>query len=33
MTQQTNPLEPRTVPTMYFIGVTTVKSSIKKVFP
>jgi shikimate 5-dehydrogenase len=33
MTQQTNPLEPRTVPTIYFIGVTTTKSSIMKVFP
>ena len=33
MTHQKNPLEPRTVPTMYFIGVTTAKSSIMKVFP
>jgi len=28
-----NPLEPRSVPTMYFIGVTTTRSSIMKVFP
>ena len=33
MNPQTNPLEPRLVPTMYFIGVTTTKSSIMKVFP
>jgi shikimate dehydrogenase len=28
-----DPLSPRTVPTMYFIGVTTTQSSIMKVFP
>jgi len=33
MMGQTNPLEPRAVPTMYFIGVTTTKSSIMRVFP
>jgi shikimate dehydrogenase len=33
MTTRANPLEPRTVPTLYFIGVTTTKSSIMKVFP
>ena len=26
-------LEPATVPTMYFVGVTTTKSSIMKIFP
>ncbi len=33
MMKTTNPLEPRTVPTLYFIGVTTTQSSIMKVFP
>jgi shikimate dehydrogenase len=33
MTPRANPLEPRTVPTLYFIGVTTTQSSIMKVFP
>ncbi len=33
MTQHLQPLEPRTVPTLYFIGVTTAQSSIMKVFP
>lgn len=33
MTTRANPLEPRTVPSLYFIGVTTAKSSIMKVFP
>lgn len=33
MTTRANPLEPRTVPTLYFIGVTTTQSSIMKVFP
>jgi shikimate dehydrogenase len=33
MTQQTDHLAPATLPTMYFIGVTTAKSSIMKVFP
>ena len=33
MTRRANPLEPRTVPTLYFIGVTTTRSSIMKVFP
>ncbi len=33
MTSPDNPLQPRTVPTLYFVGVTTTKSSIMKVFP
>lgn len=33
MTMRGEPLEPRTVPTLYFIGVTTTQSSIMKVFP
>jgi shikimate 5-dehydrogenase len=33
MTTRANPLEPRTVPTLYFVGVTTTQSSIMKVFP
>jgi shikimate dehydrogenase len=33
MTRRSNPLQQRTVPTIYFIGVTTTKSSIMKVFP
>jgi shikimate 5-dehydrogenase len=33
MTQQLDPLEPRTRPALYFVGVTTGKSSIMKVFP
>ncbi|MBN1965248.1 MAG: shikimate dehydrogenase [Anaerolineae bacterium] len=33
MTDQAHVLVPRTVPTMYFVGVTTGKSSIMKVFP
>lgn len=33
MTTGPNPLEPRAVPTLYFIGVTTTQSSIMKVFP
>ncbi len=33
MTDQTQALQPRTVPTLYFIGVTTGQSSIMKVFP
>ena len=33
MRRQTDVLERRTVPTIYFIGVTTTKSSIMKVFP
>jgi shikimate dehydrogenase len=33
MTGQINPLEPCKVPTLYFVGVTTTKSSIMKVFP
>jgi len=33
MTGQTNPLQRRIVPTIYFVGVTTTKSSIMKVFP
>jgi hypothetical protein len=33
MTEQQQALHTRTVPTMYFIGVTTGQSSIMKVFP
>ncbi len=33
MTIPDNPLEPRRVPTLYFVGVTTAQSSIMKVFP
>jgi len=33
MTGRSNPLEPRRVPTLYFIGVSTGRSSIMKVFP
>ncbi len=33
MMKTISPLEPRTVPTLYFIGVTTTQSSIMKVFP
>ena len=33
MTSPDNPLQPRTVPTLYFVGVTTTKSSIMRVFP
>jgi shikimate dehydrogenase len=33
MSAQPNRLEPATVPTMYFVGVTTTRSSIMKIFP
>jgi len=33
MTDQAHVLVPRSVPTMYFVGVTTRQSSIMKVFP
>jgi shikimate dehydrogenase len=33
MTGRSDPLEPRTVPTLYFIGVSTGRSSIMKLFP
>jgi len=33
MTPRANPLEPRTIPALYFIGVSTTQSSIMKVFP